>query len=165
MRQAVKIMNGTSTLACLPKRFIDATQDTVLSFDEVAETFRQCMEDGPATVIRRGEIEKGYRVLKPGDYSWYRERDWEGESVISQDGKNIRIVAIIAARRGRGTFSRLITEICRSGLRPVVVTPLMDMEDILVRWNWAAVISGGSYTDLEAQWFPMRPWIIARTAP
>jgi len=157
-----RMPNGTSTLQCLPKRCIDATRDPDSLLDEILDTISECAEYGPDVVMRRREEALGYQPLNFGDYFWLKEVDWDGPVVISQDGNKIRIVAVISADPGNGIFGTMISDICASGFRPVVIAPLPQMQSILKRWGWRSMVTGGTFGDRETHWWPSRKWIEER---
>lgn len=158
------------TLSLLRKKHIDVTKEFdpyllkenhMPGIDEIIKTINECFTIGADKAIKRGEISKGYEIVNPGQYRWFN--CWEFyDAILSKDGRAIRIVAVIAKNPGTGAFSRLVSGICAEGLKPVVVTPLPEMEAILRGWRWRGVVTPGSYSDREAQWWPSDKWIKER---
>src|SRR5215469_10333833 len=87
---------------------------------EVSDAVAKILSRGPEQVLRDDERALGFEPLKPGDRPWFPASDWDHTNVISIRGKVVRIVAIIAVRKGEGAFSRLITGIAKEGLIPIV---------------------------------------------
>ena len=92
---------------------------------------------GPGEAMRQDERDLGHRIIVPGDEPWLPKADWPDNIVITQAGKEVRIIAIYAREPGTGAFRRMIDGIKAAGLTPVVVCPFRNMEDILRRWGWA----------------------------
>lgn len=129
---------------------------------DIAATIDRCFEIGAGNAMREEEAAKGYVPLKFGDRPWLKEEDWIEDIVMSLDGSRVRIVALIAKETGCGTFSRMITSIIKDGLKPVVVAPLPQMEEILRSWDWRQVIRGSCFHDRVDEWHPQRKFIEAR---
>ena len=105
--------------------------------DEIERTLAH--PGGPAGRLRDMEIEAGFHPVKVG--AWFpfhlSEDDWKPESVITQNGKDIRIVLADAICPGYGAFRRLIKAITGAGFVPVVVAPIgMTMPAIMEKWGW-----------------------------
>ena len=47
-------------------------------------------------IMRHEEFSHGYKVVKPGDEPWLPADDWDETSVVSINGKCVRLVAINA---------------------------------------------------------------------
>lgn len=95
--------------------------------------------DGMSGVLVDGEIKKGAAPLLLGCTHPIRlwPDDWYKPPVITLLGNEIRIVAIWVREPRRGTFKRLLADIERAGLRPVVVEPIGDvMPALMRRWGW-----------------------------
>lgn len=112
-------------------------------------------------IMRRNEVREGHKIVMPGDVAWLPKSDWPSHIVISMDGEEVRIVAIIATVRGAGAFKRLVRGIVEAGLKPVVIEPLFDMPSILRKWGWAGK-KVETRTGPEYQW---RPSAISNGAP
>jgi hypothetical protein len=114
---------------------------------------------GPAGRIRELEMACGFHPIAVG--SWFpfhlSEKDWKPDSVVTQDGKEIRIVLVNAISPGFGAFSRLIRAIEHSGFEPVVIEPMGEtMPAIMERWGWIPTTRHvGSGDDVE-EWRPKR---------
>lgn len=78
---------------------------------------------------------------------------WPSHIVVSLDGAEVRIIAIIATRRGDGAFKRMVTGIVAAGLCPVVIEPMFGMPSILRRWGWSGK-KVETPTGCEEQWRP-----------
>jgi hypothetical protein len=132
--------------------------------EQFFEAILRCLEAGPSDSLKRGESERGYTPLSPGDVPWFPAADWHPKDTISLDGKRVRIVAIIARNEATGAFSRMITGIAKENLLPVVIEPMLFMPFILQGWGWHKRIAGTDFASREEQWFPTRKWIEARKA-
>jgi hypothetical protein len=108
-------------------------------------------------VMRADEAEAGNTVIVPGEVPWLPVADWEHTIVISRRGKEIRLIILLAKRRGNGAFHRLVNGILGDGLTPVILAPMGAMRAIMKRWNWFER-SVGSGWDHEEQWRPRKGW-------
>ena len=98
---------------------------------------RELFGDKPIyELLRKGEEHKGHFVIRPGQKDWLPADDWDETSVVSQDGKEVRLVAILAKRSSNGAFKRLLGAIKEAGLKPVVVCPMPDIEIMLRAFGW-----------------------------
>jgi len=117
---------------------------------------------GPVEAIRLGERERGFEPIFPGERVWFPAADWSPRDIASVKGHEVRIVAIMARHPGSGAFSRLITNIAKRQLVPIVVEPLFRrMPDILLRWGWKQTIVGDGRARQET-WRPTAEWIKQR---
>jgi hypothetical protein len=76
---------------------------------------------GVAGFMIEDQIAAGRAAMQPGS-TWpfeIPEADWVFPCVISHDGREAWIVAILAKNPGNGAFRRLIDNIVAAGLRPV----------------------------------------------
>jgi hypothetical protein len=105
-------------------------------------------------IMRDEERAKGHTVIIPGDRPWFAAEDWRPTDVVSIDGEEVRIIAIIANNPGSGAFSRMISGIKADGFKPVVLFPFTQMENILSRWGWKGKNVWVSVSDCEEQWRP-----------
>jgi len=128
---------------------------------EVSDAVAKILSRGPEQVLRDDERALGFEPLKPGDRPWFPASDWDHTNVISIRGKVVRIVAIIAVRKGEGAFSRLITGIAKEGLIPIVVAPMFGMPEILNKWGWKQTIVGKGWSRQEL-WQPSPEWLEQR---
>jgi hypothetical protein len=80
--------------------------------------------------LRRFEIEQGFTLVIAGNAAWFDAEDWTGRTIISQDKRRVRLVALEARNPGHGAFTRLIAGIFEAGLTPVLVEP----NDMLIDW-------------------------------
>lgn len=138
--------------------------DTTALCRDIASTIDRCFEIGAGNAMREEEAAKGYVPLKFGDKPWLKADDWIDDIVMSLDGNRVRIVALIATNIGAGAFGRMITAIIKDGLKPVIVSPLTQMEEILRTWGWRKVIKGDCFYDRVHEWHPQRKFIEARKA-
>lgn len=113
--------------------------------DALSVILRMLAEPGydPVRAMLKEEIARGYVPVPVGSVDWLPTADWHPRDVVSSDGVEVRIVAIAARNPGTGAFRRLIAGIEAAGMRPVVVCPLTDMEEIMRHWGWATVRIGG----------------------
>jgi hypothetical protein len=108
--------------------------------EEIADEVLAMLDaGGPAQRIRQLEEGAGHPVLAVGvtiPFA-YPAKDWEASSVISLDGKRVRIVLVSARSPGHGAFTRLVRAIMQAGFVPVVCAPVGPaMPAILKHWGW-----------------------------
>lgn len=102
--------------------------------------------------MRAAERERGFRVVIPGEVAWLSADDWHESNVVSVDGAEVRLVAILAKRPG--SFKRLLATLASHGLRPVVVCPVGPiMPAILRHYCWEKREIGSGW-EAEEQWRP-----------
>jgi len=119
--------------------------------DQFLKTLTRCLAIGPVEAMTQDEIAKGYTPIKVGEKPWFSKRHWN-DGVLSKNGKEVRIIAIIAKQQGRGSFRKMVDGIRRDGLTPVVICPFSQMEAILKKWGWEKTVVGGSFLEREEQW-------------
>lgn len=111
---------------------------------------------GVAGFMIEDEIAAGRAVMQPGSV-WpfdFPAEDWVFPAVVSHDGREVHIVAILAQEPGKGAFRRLIANIEGAGLSPVVVCPVgQTMPAILKRWRWKRRIVGRGFERVD-EWRP-----------
>jgi len=79
--------------------------------------------------------------------------EWE-RGVITRQGDEIRLVAILAKQPGNGAFKRMLAAIKAAGLRPVIVSPVGPVMPTLMRkWRWRRTIVGLDFGRYE-EWRP-----------
>lgn len=93
-------------------------------------------------IMRQDERDAGYTVVLPGEQPWFSADDWRGTDVVSMNGKEVRIVAILAERPGTGAFRRMVDGIVAAGLVPTVIEPFDQMQSILRLWGWRGRVQG-----------------------
>jgi hypothetical protein len=93
-------------------------------------------------VMREDERRAGRTVIVPGDVEWLPAADWDETVVVSLDGQQVRLIAILAKNPGNGAFRRLIAAICAAELVPIISTPTNEMRETLKRWGWKGKIHG-----------------------
>lgn len=102
--------------------------------------------------MRDAERERGFRVVIPGEERWLSADDWVGSNVVSVDGDEVRLVAILAKRPG--SFRRLLATLATHGLKPVVICPIGPMMPaILKHYGWVKREIGSGW-NAEEQWRP-----------
>lgn len=102
--------------------------------------------------MREQERERGFRVVIPGEERWLSADDWHESNVVSLDGSEVRLVAILAKRPG--SFRRLLGTLASYGLKPVVVCPIGPiMPAIMKHYGWVKRELGSGW-DAEEQWRP-----------
>lgn len=112
--------------------------------DALGVVIAKMLEPGydPVREMLRSEIAMGFAPVPVGSVDWLPWADWHPRDVVSTDGVEVRIVAIMARQPGTGAFRRLIAGIEAAGLRPVIVCPLPDMREIMARWGWVTIRIG-----------------------
>jgi hypothetical protein len=108
----------------------------------------------PVAAIVEGERKRGFRVIRPGEASWFRVGDWKPESVASMHGTTIRLVLIDAYRPGTGAFTRMIRDIEEIGGRPAVLEPTKEFSAMLKRRGWRGTATGHTFETRETIWRP-----------
>jgi hypothetical protein len=80
--------------------------------------------------------------------------DWVENSVISLNGKEVRLVIVSAKHERSGAFTRLLAEIERAGLTPVICAPIGRVMPMLMRkWGWIESVRGEGFMRCE-EWRP-----------
>lgn len=102
--------------------------------------------------MRAAERERGFHVVIPGEVAWLSADDWHESNVISMDGAEVRLVAILAKRPG--SFKRLLASLASHGLKPVVVCPVGPIMPAIMRHYCWEKRELGSGWDAEEQWRP-----------
>lgn len=102
--------------------------------------------------LRRMEIEQGFSLVS--EAAWYSPADWHERTIISQDGKKVRLVALQARRSFEGAFSRLIGNLWKADLMPVLVEPNQTLVDWCCRHNFRERRISGKYP--HTVWYPRR---------
>ena len=111
---------------------------------------------GVAGLLIASEIEAGRTPIQPGYAGAFTisADDWHYPAVVSLDGDEVRLVAILANRPGTGALRRLIASIQGAGRRPVIIEPVgPTMPRILKRWGWVRSIRGAGEERME-EWRP-----------
>jgi hypothetical protein len=111
---------------------------------------------GVAGIMIESEIAAGRTPIQPGYEGRFSfsATDWHFPAVVSFDGEEVRLIAILANTPGRGALRRLVAAITQAGLRPVIVEPVgPTMPAILARWGWGRKIKGVGEERLE-EWRP-----------
>jgi hypothetical protein len=133
-----------------------------MTIAEMIAAVERAFDIGPYASMCQDEEAKGATIIPTGSVSWLPACDWPEDIVVTQLGKDIRIVAIYNPKRGNGAFSRLVTGIVKAGLRPVVVCPSHEMRDICKTWGWKEQIVGSTFHDREDRLIPKREWLKQR---
>jgi hypothetical protein len=71
--------------------------------------------------MRSGERALGFAIVKQAP--WLDWDDWTERTIISQNDRHVRLVALEARAPGQGAFTRLIENIQNAKLVPVIVEP------------------------------------------
>lgn len=103
--------------------------------------------------MMNSEREQGYtRVREAGWLDW---NEWDRHTLITQDGKRIRLVALQAKEPGTGAFNRLVQRIFAHNLIPVLVEPNQSLVDWCHRHDFRSKrIGRGRYK--HEIWYPRR---------
>lgn len=104
-------------------------------------------------IMREEERAAGRQVVVPGEVGWLSADDWHHTVVVSIDGSDVRLVAILALRPGSGALTRTVAGILSAGLRPVIVEPTREMRATCQRWGWLVERHGKGF-DGEERWMP-----------
>jgi hypothetical protein len=113
------------------------------------------MTQTPAEIgdnLRRMEIEQGFSIIS--EASWFNKDQWHEKTIISQDGRKVRLVALLARRSFEGAFSRLIGNLWKANLMPVIVEPNQTLQDWAIRHNFRERHIKGKYP--HTIWHPRR---------
>jgi len=73
---------------------------------------------------------------------WLNWEDWESDTIITQDGQNVRLVIMTARNPGHGALTRLVDGIERAGLVPVLVEPTDRLKEWCRKRGWRARMIG-----------------------
>lgn len=106
-------------------------------------------------IMREDERKRGNSVIVPGDMPWLPADDWDSTVVVSQRGKEVRLIALLAKHPGAGAFHRMVGKIRSSGLTPVIIAPSREMAATMRRWGWYRRYVGSGFTQ-EEQWRPRK---------
>jgi hypothetical protein len=102
--------------------------------------------------MRSTELEQGFTIV---DAQWIDWNDWMESTIITQDGKRIRLVALEAREPGKGAFTRLIAKIWKAGLIPVIVEPNRSLTDWCLRHDYRCRRIGKGRFAHEV-WYPRK---------
>ena len=108
---------------------------------------------GMHEVMRAEERKVGRRVVVPGEEPWISADDWDQTCVVSIDGRQVRLIAILARNPGRGSLRRMVEAIISADLKPCIVCPTREMRETLKRWNWRERKVGRGW-EQEERWSP-----------
>lgn len=108
-------------------------------------------------VMREDEMLAGNAVILPGDFPWLSTEGCDPTIIVSQSGKEIRLIALLARNPGHGVFRRTVSGIIASGLVPVIIAPVVQMRETMKRWNWYRRDVGSGWNH-EEQWRPRKGW-------
>jgi hypothetical protein len=95
---------------------------------------------------------QGHRIVKQAP--WFNPDDWDPHTIISQDRRRIRLVALQAKEPGTGAFTRLVAAILAADLIPVVVEPNGRLVDWCLRHEFRSKRIGTGFKHVV--WFPRR---------
>ena len=108
----------------------------------------------PVAAIVEGEKQRGFRVIRPGDESWFRARDWKPESVASIDEGTVRLVLLDCHNSNSGTFTNTVIDIQNAGYKPAVIDPTPEFAAMLKRRGWRGKRVGHNFETFERIWRP-----------
>lgn len=129
---------------------------------EVIKELKRIAEIGPLEAMLADERARGFVPVMPGTVPWLPEADWPEDIVISVFAGEVRIVAIYAKTKKSGAFSRLITNIAKYGMTPLICSPMGDMITICRRWGWLVRTEGSGFRK-ERIMYPTQEWLRERT--
>lgn len=125
---------------------------------QMVEQFVSSMDGRPMfEVMRADEEAAGGTIILPGEVSWLPSDEWDETITVSQRGKEIRLIAILAKTPNAGAFRRTVAGILNAGLVPVIVCPTSRMRNTMQRWNWFQRHVGSGWNH-EEQWRPRKGW-------
>lgn len=109
-----------------------------MSESALVEVVKRILAGGydPVTAIVEDETERGFKVIRPGEASWFPASDWRAASVAAIDGETVRLVLIHSHESGKGAMTRMLAAIAAAGLKPTVLEPTPQLADTLRRWGW-----------------------------
>lgn len=123
----------------------------------LAELFGKLDRQPIWEIMRDDERARGNTIIVPGEVEWLPAEDWDHTIVVSQDGREVRLIAILAKRPGNGAFRRLVESIRKDGLTPVIIAPSPEMAATMRRWKWFRRYVGTGF-EQEEQWRPRKEW-------
>lgn len=106
----------------------------------------------PVTAIVDSEVSRGNIVVRPGNQPWFSDDEWNPSSIASIRGVYVRLILLHANQQGRGSFTRTVEAIRRSGLTPLVIDPTNEFANALRRRGWKGKTVGKSFEDREDVW-------------
>lgn len=106
--------------------------------------------------MRDIEAEQGHTILQrdaPLAFAFSSE-DWDADTLLTLNGKDVRIVLTNAVRPGSGAFGRLVRSIQTAGFNPVVISPVGPyMPVIMEKWGWREYVVGSGFRRCR-EWRP-----------
>jgi hypothetical protein len=103
--------------------------------------------------IKATERAQGFTIVETA--RWLDPEDWDRWTIVSQDCRRIRLVALSARIPYSGAFTRLIDRIVCETMVPVVVEP----NEFLQAWcrkHWFRKRSCGQGRFKQTIWYPKR---------
>ena len=103
--------------------------------------------------IKAKEVMMGFSIIE--EARWLDPDDWDRWTIVSQDGKRIRLVSLSARNPYTGAFTKLVNNILAEGMCPVVVSP----NDFLTLWckkHWYRKRNCGRGNCRHEVWYPKR---------
>jgi len=103
--------------------------------------------------IKATEVAQGFSIVETA--RWLDPEDWDRWTIVSQDHRRIRLVALSARIPYSGAFTRLIDRIVCEQMVPVVVEP----NEFLTAWcrkHWFRKRSSGRGQFKATIWYPKR---------
>jgi hypothetical protein len=103
--------------------------------------------------IRAREVNCGYSIITQA--RWLDPEDWDRWTIVSQDDRRIRLVALQATVPYSGAFTRLIDRIITENHVPVVVQPNAFLT-LWCRRHWFRQRACGRNELRHVIWYPKR---------
>ena len=78
---------------------------------EIAMEITKMVATSPEQRLIDGERAQGFDVIRPGEVDWLPVSGWLPATIVSTDGKRVRLVALMARKPGGGAFLKLVITI------------------------------------------------------
>lgn len=122
---------------------------TIMNKSQVRDAIREAKAHpgGVLGIMRDLQTSLGRTIVPLGSTTPFPVPKWDwSEALISVDEVCAFIVIVHASRKRRGAFRRLVENIRKAGLTPVVCSPIgLTMSLILEKWGWVEIIPGSDY--------------------
>ncbi len=125
---------------------------------DLEKAIEACLADGRpiSEQLREAEQRRGFVLA---DMRLPRWQEWSPDSVVSSVNAPglpmfLRLVLIIAEKPGTGAFTRLVANMNRVGLVPLVLDPTEEFYAMLHRRGWRELLIGETFEDRECWMVP-----------
>lgn len=125
---------------------------------DLEKAIEACLADGRPIPeqLRAAELRRGFALA---DYQHPHWQEWSPDSVISFVNAPdlpifVRLMLIIAEKPGTGAFTRLVANMARVDLVPLVIDPTDEFYAMLHRRGWRELLIGETFEERECWMVP-----------